>query len=133
MNKQQKLSKLKQEVIKLEAEIKEEENKDFRKIIYKNKEFRIYKWENKVLKDFPMPKGFDWCEFNDFIELYDKEKINMEVWKDYFVKHYSKLQQKEEYYLARVCLYRDLGLGSSSEYLGYSSADGRVVISRSLK
>ena len=106
---------------------------DFQKIIYKNKEFRVYKWEGKSVRDFQIPKGFDFAEFNDFVELYDNKKIELEVWKYYYVKHFSKIQQTKEYCLSRLCLDGGLYLGSYDEYLGFSNSVGRVCVSRKLK
>ena len=106
---------------------------DFQKIIYKNKEFRVYKWESKPFKDFICPKGFDFAEFNDFVELYDNKKIELEVWKYYFVKHFSKIQQTKEYCLSRLYLYGGLDLWSDFEDLGDSVSVGRVCVSRKLK
>jgi hypothetical protein len=106
---------------------------DFQKIVYKNKEFRIYKWESKPIRDFKIPDGFDFAEFNDFVELYDKKKIELEVWKDYYVKHFSKIQQKKESGLSWLCLYRDLNLWSGGDDLANSDSVGRVCVSRDLK
>ena len=106
---------------------------DFEKIIYKNKEFRIYKWESKPIRDFQIPKGFDFAEFNDFVELYDEKKIELEVWKDYYVKHFSKIQQKKEYGLSGLCLGRDLNFRSINEDIGSSDSDGRCVVARTIK
>lgn len=103
------------------------------KIIYKNKEFRIIKWEKKPFKDFPMPKGFDWCEPKDFVELYDNDKIKLEVWKSYMVKNCSKKNVKKGWALSRFFLGGGSDLDSYDWYLEYSSGSGRVVVSRELK
>ena len=68
-----------------------------------------------------------------FIDLVDNKKIELEVWKDYITKHFSKLWHNKEYCLSRVCLNWVGGLGSYSDYLAGSSDGGRVVISRRLK
>ena len=107
---------------------------NFQKIVCKKlkKEFRIYKWEDKPLKDFIMPDEFDFAEFNDFIYLHDNKLIKLEVWKDYFVKHFSKVQQAKGWF-SRVDLNPDGNLGSYWGNLAYSGGYGRVVICRSLK
>ena len=129
MSKQQ----IQEKIIKLQEELKKieeaEKEQDYQKIIYKNKEFRIYKWENKQFKDFSMPKGFDFAEANEFIELYDNDKIELEVWKYYITKHISKKQQKKVLGLSWFYLSGDLVLYSSNDVLANSDEGGRVVIS----
>ena len=49
---------------------------DFKTIKFKGKEIRIYKWENKPIKDFIYPKGFELIEHSDFIELFDNKLID---------------------------------------------------------
>ena len=106
---------------------------DFQKIVYKGKEFRIYVWENKPIKDFQIPKGFDFANFQDFVELYDEKKVELETWKYYYVKHFSKIQQTKTWRLSRLFLYGDLDLRSSDEYLDGSDSVGRVCVSRKVR
>ena len=103
-------------------------------IKYKNKEFRIYKWEFKPFRDFKIPKGFELTEHKDFMELFDNKLIDYpkEGWEVYFVKHYSKRKQKEGY-ISGLCLYRNSGLVSWYEDLADSNISGRVVVSRRIK
>jgi len=103
------------------------ETEDYIKVICKKlkKEFRIYKWEDKKFKDFPMPKGFNWAEIFDFVYLYDNDLIELEKYPVYYyLNKISKKNNKSG--LSRLYLDRDLNLG-------YSNSDGRVVISRELK
>ena len=108
------------------------ETEDYQKIIYKNKEIRIYKWENKVLKDFSMPKDFDWCEFQIFNELIENDLIKLEKPKDYFVKHFNQKQWNKEYCLSRVYVNRDGDLDVWADDLADSDGNGRVVIIKEL-
>ena len=107
---------------------KDLEIQGFQEIIYKNKEFRIYKWEDKPIKDFKIPKGFDFANFQDFVELYDNNKVELEVWKYYYVKHFSKIQQTKEWCLSRLYLGGNLDLRSGGGNLASSNSDGRVVV-----
>ena len=132
--KQEQLAEAEEVVSKLKIEIEKERLKqDFQKIVYKNKEFRIYKWESKPIRDFQIPKDFDFAKFNDFVDLYDNKKIELEVWKYYYVKHFSKIQQTEDYGLSWLYLGGSLYLRSGDVSLGYSSSVGRVCVSRKLK
>ena len=103
-------------------------------IKYKNKEFRIYKWESKPFRDFKIPKGFELTEHKDFMELFDNKLIDYpkEGWEVYFVKHYSKRKQKEGY-ISGLYVGRDSGLDSWNEDLAGSDDFGRVVVSRRIE
>ena len=103
-------------------------------IKYKNKEFRIYRWESKPFRDFKIPKGFKLAEHKDFIELFDNKLINYpkKDWEIYFVKHYSKRKQKEGY-ISRLFLDGLSDLGSGDEDLASSYDGGRVVVSRRIE
>lgn len=94
---------------------------------YKNKEIRIYKWENKPFKDFPIPEGFEIIDFNTFNKLIEKEIIKLEVWKYYFIKHWNK-QMREKGFMSRVFLYSDGYLCSYYDAIGYSDDSGRMVV-----
>ena len=109
------------------------EKEDYIKIICKKlkKEIRIYKWENKKFKDFPMPKGFKWTEVFDFIYLYDNNLIELEEYPvEYFM---NKLSKKNKSGLSRLVLNWVLDLFSFWDYLANSYSSGRVVISREIK
>jgi len=128
---------IKQKIAELQEQLKQmelkEKEKDFQKVIYNKKEFRIYKWD-KPIKDFPMPEGFSMSEHSEFVELYDEGKIELEQYPvEYFVKHYSKIQQKKEWCVSRLYLNGDLGLYSRYEDLAGSDDYGRVVVVRSIK
>ena len=121
---------LEQEKAKIEEQIEvlkaQEQEKDFIEV----KDFRIYKWA-KPIKDFPMPKGFQMAEFQEFVDLYDNDLIELEKYPvKYFLKHYSKKQQKKEWCLSGLYLGRNLVLGSDNDDLAYSSVNGRVVVHR---
>jgi len=120
--------KLKEEIKELEEE---QEQTEFESIIYNNKEFRIYKWENKPIKDFVYPKGFGLIEHSEFTNLFNNEIIDYpkKGWVVYFTKHYSKRKQKENI-LSRCFLDRNSGLDSGDSSLSYSNGDGRVVLVR---
>jgi len=122
--------KLKEEI----KELEEEQEQDFKSIIYKNKEFRIYKWENKPIKDFVYPKGFRLIEHSEFTNLFNNEIIDYPKKGRvvYFTKHYSKRKQKENI-LSRWYLDRNLCLSSDSSFLSGSNDVGRVVLVRNLK
>lgn len=103
-----------------------------KKVNYKNKEFWIVEW-NDPFKDFPYPKGFKIAEFNDFIELYDNNLIELEMWKGYFVKHFSKKQQAKEFCLSGLFVNRYSNLNSNSSDLILTNMNGRLIICRDLK
>lgn len=134
-NKQSKLNKLKEQVEKLEAEIKLESEKEklkFQTFIINNKEIRIYKWEEKPFKEFPMPKDFDWCDYKDFIDLANTQTLEFyPIY--YYMKNPYKYSIEQRYELASACLNGVGDWGSSNEGLADSNGDGRVVISKDLK
>ena len=107
---------------------KDIEREDYQTINYNKKEFRIYKWEDKKFKDFPMPKGYTWAEYFDVVELVNKEKL--EFTKPYEETYICKNQfkQNKKYCLSGLCLGDGLGLGSSGSGLGSLSGSGRVVL-----
>lgn len=102
--------------------------KKYKTYKHNGKEFRVYIWENKPVSDFIYPKGFRMAEFQEFVDLYDSGKIELEFWKYYFVKHFSKLQQNKEYCLSGLFLDWCSGLFSVNGDLAYSDDDGRVVL-----
>ena len=124
--------------IRLKEEIKELENKEqeeFESIIYNNKEFRIYKWTKPISelvnKDFTSKiKGYRLSEFQEFNELIESKKIELEIYKFYFVKHWNKLQHNKTYCLSRCYLYRLSSLISYDSGLSNSYVNGRVVLVR---
>lgn len=103
--------------------------KTYKTIKFKNKEYRIYKWENKPFNEFKIPKGFRLCKFQEFIELFDNKLINYPKisWDSYFLEHYSK-RKKEEGYIMRAYLYWVSYLDSGDSVLDDSSDSGRVVV-----
>jgi len=118
--------KIEKQILELESA---EKQNDFKEIKFKNKTFRIYKWD-KPVGDFlkNLPKGFRLAEHYEFIELFDDKLIDCpEDWEVYFTKHYSKRKQKENL-LSSCCLYWFSYLGSYDSDLSLSSYDGRVVI-----
>jgi len=132
MNTQQKLQNAEKLVKELKAQLEKEEQEAKNKpIIFKNKEFRIIEW-TKPIKDFVYPKGFRMAEFQEFVDLVDSG-YKMELWIDYFTKHWSKLQQAKEYCLSRCFLSEYSGLYAYNSYLANSNDNGRVVCVRDLK
>ena len=96
-----------------------------------NKTFRIYKWEKKI-KNFPMPKGFELAEFNDFNYLYDNELFEVENYPvEYFVRNWSKKNIKNGWGVCRLYRYRGGYWDARWDWLDYSNVGGRVVISKS--
>ena len=123
MKTEEMIKALEKEGYKIEAPIK-----DYQEIKHNNKIFRIYKWENKQIRDFVYPKRFRMSEFQEFVDLIDSKKIELEVWKYYYVKHFSKLQWNKKWRFSRLCLDGDSDLSSSYVVgLSYSSGNGRVV------
>ena len=110
---------------------KEIKTEDYIKIICKKlkKEFRIYKWENKKFKEFPMPKGFNWAQMFDFIYLYDNDLIELEKYPVYYFM--NKISKKNG--LSGLYLDGDLNLDSIWGGLADSGSGGRVIISKKLK
>lgn len=99
----------------------------------KTKEIRIYKWENKLFKDFPMPAGFDWCEYFDFVELVNNSNFEF---KEFPVIYLTKNQFQRnfgcDWFLSRVYLSRNGVVISNYDDLQDFSDGGRVVVSRNL-
>jgi len=120
------------EIEKLQKQLKEQENKDFIEIKVKklNKIIRIYKWEDKVFKDFIMPKDFNWCEVNDFIYLYDNDLIKLEKYPIYYFCKYINNKHKDK--LSRLYLDGGLDLDSDWDDLASSYSGGRVVVSKEI-
>lgn len=124
----------------LKEKLKLEENKrfidkNFIQIICKElkKEFRIYKWENKPFKDFPIPKDFKWCKYSDFIYLYDNDLFKIEKYPSvYITENKSNKNIKKGFGVSRLFLGRLLVLFSSDKVLAGSADVGRVVVERKL-
>jgi len=118
------------EIEKLQNQIKELENQEYQSFKLGKKEIRIYKWENKKFKDFPMPKGFDLCEYFDFVKLINEEKIKLEEYPTYYyTKNQFKRNIKNDLKLSRLGAVGGY-LYSGGDYLAGSDVDGRVVISK---
>jgi len=97
------VEKLNKDILELQKDL---ETQDFQTFNYKGKEIRVYKWEDKRYGDFPMPKGFDWCECQDFIDLINDKKIELEKHPIYyFTKNIFKLNLGD-YPLSRLYLNR---------------------------
>jgi len=106
-------------------------NQEYQSFKLGKKEIRIYKWENKKFKDFPMPKGFDWCEYFDFVELINEEKIELEEYPIYYyTKNQFKKNIKNNWKLSGVYLGWGGGVGSSGGGLRGSCGGGRAVVSK---
>ena len=131
-----KKQELKIEIEKLQKQLKQLENKENKEYIEikckkLNKTFRIYKWENKKIKDFPMPKGFELAEFNDFNYLYDNNLFEVENYPiEYFVKNWSKKNIKNGWGACGLGRYWDGYWDAGWVGLVSSYAVGRVVISK---
>ena len=124
-----KIKELQLEIEELKKQIKELKNQDYQEIKYNGKIFRIYKWENKEFKDFPIPKGFHWCEYFDFIELINEEEIKLEEYPIfYYTKNQFKNNIKKGWELSRVYFDGDGNVYSDDVDWQYSDDDGRVVV-----
>jgi len=78
-----------------------------------------------------MPQGFDWCPYFDFVELINKEKINLEEYPIYYyTENQFKINKSNNYKLSRVCLNRYGDVYSDNGNLQYSNDVGRVVLMR---
>ena len=128
MNTKQLIIKQIEELNKQLKEIEEQEKvKVYQEIKYKREIYRIYNWENKQFKDFPMPEDFEWCPYFDFVELINNKVFDMQ---QYPICYYCKNQciNNKEWVLARLCLGRSLGVYSNNDDLADSDSDGRVVV-----
>lgn len=127
------IEKKEKELVELKKQLDSFENKlnILNKITYKNKEFQVIEW-TKPIKDFPYPKDFSMTEFQEFNELIEKDKIKLETWKYYFVKHFNKKQWNKEYCLSGVSLDSNGNLNSNNDNLAYSYVSVRVVICKEL-
>lgn len=121
MKTKDKIKELEQEIERLKKLVNEE-------IVYEDDKLKIIKWENKPISD--LPKGTEFATFQEFINLIDNKKFEMEIGFDYYTKHFSKTQWDTEYCFSRVYLLRDGSLDSIDSSLSYSIDDGRVVIKK---
>ena len=112
-----------------DKETEEVITEDFETINFNDKEFRIYKLEDKEIGEFKIPEGFKLAKHSQFIELFDNKLIvyPKESYLYYFVEHYSKLKT-EEGYLSSCFLGGDSSLGSDVSGLADSDGIGRVVV-----
>ena len=128
MNKMKTKKQLQKQTEELQAQIKELENQDYEKIVHNKKEFRIYKWEDKLFKDFPIPKGYNFAEYFDVVNLINLDKIKFtKPWAETYICK-SQFQKNKKYCLSRLFLYDDLNLGSVNSDLDDSVDGGRVVL-----
>jgi hypothetical protein len=101
-------------------------DEEFKKIVYKGKNYRIYKWEKKPFKDFVCPKGFRGVDYKEFSDLVNNTKFN---WEQYPVSYYSTNLIKNNYWeLARACLSYDGSWSSYDVLLAGSNGYCRVVV-----
>jgi len=106
--------------------------KPIKTFYHNNKEIRIYEW-TKRLGDFPIPKGFDWCKYFDFVDVINKDKVELERFPvEYFVKNQFKENIKKWWNLSRVCLTRSGFPNSYGDDFEFSCGNGRVVVSKEL-
>jgi len=101
---------------------------EFQTIKHKGKEFRIFKWEDKLFKDFPIPKGFDWAKYVDVLNLANEDKlIFTEPYKEVYICK-TQFKRNKNYVLSWLYLCGDSDLGSGYGGLDYSNDSGRVVL-----
>lgn len=93
-------------------------------IKHKGKDYRIYTWENKPIGDLKV-EGFEIAEFEDFMEIVNKGKFELELHKTYFVKHFYK---KSMFPLSWVYLSGGGYVGARDGHLSASDDGGRVVM-----
>jgi hypothetical protein len=128
MTTKKQIEKAEKELNELKEKFKLQENTDFQTIKYKGKEFRIYKWESKPIKDFVYPKGFEMAEGLDLLELINKEKLIGEKYCSYFAK---KIFNKGYWELFSAYLDDDGFWNAYDDNLANSNDYGRVVLVRS--
>ena len=112
-----------------DKETEEVITEDFETINFNDKEFRIYKWEDKEIGEFNIPEGFKLAKHSQFIELFDNKLIvyPKEKYVIYFVEHYSK-RKTEEGDVSSCCLNWGSNLVSYFSVLADSVGIGRVVV-----
>lgn len=110
---------------KIEKEIEQLKANDYEEI----DDLRIYKWENKPVKDFldNMPKGFRLATFNEFNELIESKKYKLKIWDYYWVQHWNE-RQREMGRLSAVYFVNDDVLYSDNGCIDNSHCSGRVVV-----
>jgi len=121
------LDKQIEELKEQEAQKIKEENKQINPIDiihFKGKEYRIYEWENKPFKDFPIPKGYRWATGIELVELINESNYNFEKIKSYYA---AKLFEKSYWDLFGAYLDGD-GWLAVDGYLPGSDDCGRVVL-----
>lgn len=106
---------------------------DYETIHFKNKEFRIYKWEDKqvsdlINKDFTCKFWGRLAEFQELQELIENDKIELGFHKYYITKHFNRKQWSKELCLLRSFLSSGSDLYSFSSSLLNSYDNGRVVV-----
>jgi len=123
---QEKINKLQNQLKEIEEK---EKLKDFKSYKVNDREIRIYKWENKPMKGFVMPKGFNWCDYKTFIDLINQEEL--EKYPIYFyMRNPINDAIKNGYSLLRCYLGSVSNLNSINEDFAYSYGNGRVVVIR---
>ena len=124
------IKQLEREKAKIERQIETLKSKEQEKDFIEVGTFRIYKWEDKPVKDFVIPKGWRIAEEREFIDAYDNSLIKLEKYPIiYFTNNRSQKNIKNGGSLSRLYLNRNLNLNSYCDVgLTGSNDDGRVVL-----
>jgi len=117
------------QIEELQLQIKELENQSFQTIKYNSKEFRIYKWEGKHFGDFQIPKGYDWAEYFDVVNLINEKKLKFtKPWAEVYICKNQFKKNENKYPLSGLYLDYDSSVNLDNDYLDNSSDNGRVVL-----
>lgn len=119
------LKQLEKQKLEIEKQIKE--LKSVQEVYYEDKNIKIIKWEKKKFGDFPMPKGYDFANFQDFCNLINNKKIKT-VDYEYFITK-NPLTNKS-YPLFGTCSSGGGGWNAGYDVLSSSGRYGRVVIKK---
>ena len=122
------MSNIKEQIVKKEKELKILKLKlESQEVIYEDKNIKIIKWENKKFSDFPMPKGYDFAEYQDFCNLINDKKIEPKRWEVFVTKN---LFQNKKYPLFGAFLDDGGSWCPYGDVLPNSNDDGRMVIKK---
>ena len=98
---------------------------EYKSITFKDREYRLYTWNNKPFKEFKCPDGFRWTEAIELIELVNSEHLISNKDKSYF----SSRMFNNSYHDIFGAYYNKFGYWCPvNENLNYKDSDGLVVL-----